>query len=149
MGPGIRDFGWTWPLAAAATIAMAACSSGDDEPGVTCRNAQGLWQVAIDYGNGLVQRQQWAVGQQGCELTLDGDPADTSSVGLDTGRGSMAGDGLYASWTKTVGACEIGSRLEATVGDERFSGTLIWVRSPYGQGYCPAASGQFAVTGQR
>ncbi len=130
--------------------AIVACSSNDDDqPAPVCELVHGLWSVSVDYGNGLVARQQWQIDQQVCDISLTADPPDLYGASLTSGNGYVAEDGLFAWWSKNSRECVIDSALDATVAGTRFAGTLTWVRRPSGQGYCPVASGRFAVSGER
>jgi hypothetical protein len=130
--------------------ALAGCGGGGDSgPWPSCGQFGGTWNVALDYGNGLVAHQQWTIAQSRCELTLTGTPSDDYGPSLGAAVGSAGDTGIWATWTKTVDSCRYYSNLETTVSGNSLSGSLYWSRSAYGQGYCSPGSGNIAVSGNR
>ncbi len=134
-----------------AAIFFTACSENSSDPPVICTRADGTWTVSLNYGNGLVGHQNWAIAQIDCDLTMTGDPPDLygPSLGAEPVTGSAYGNSLYAVWVKTYNACRFSSDLDATVTDNSLSGTIYWHENPYGNGYCPSHYGQISVTGSR
>jgi hypothetical protein len=129
--------------------ALAGCTSGS-EPGPTCSSVGGAWTVTLDYGNGLVAHDTWAISQAACDLTITPGVPDTTGPGLPGTVTGYAGTGsLGASWENPVGACLYSSRLEATVDGSTLSGAIDWGRNGHGNGYCAASLGQIAVKGTR
>jgi hypothetical protein len=109
----------------------------------------GTWNVALDYGNGLIAQQQSTIAQTHCELALTGSPSDDYGPSLGAAVGNAGDNALWATWTKTVSTCRYYSSLEASVNGNVLSGTLYWGRAAYGQGYCSSGSGSIAVSGSR
>lgn len=137
----------------AGGVSLSACSheSHSGGPTITCSAVGGVWAMSIDQGNGLVGHQTWTIAQSGCDVTMTGDPPDLYGpyLGNEPATGSIGGDSLWARWTHRYAPCEFTCEVDATVSGSTMSGTLLWVRSSYGVGYCPAASGRFAVSGTR
>lgn len=131
----------------------AGCSTNSEEGGplAVCSRVDGVWNVTLDYGNGLVQHQTWTIVQTDCELTVTGDPPDQYGPSLDaTPQSGFAREAWFrASWVKTVAPCEFTSVVEVTVAGNTFTGDMLWIRNGYGAGYCAAANGTIAVTGTR
>jgi hypothetical protein len=140
-------------VALGGSLCTLSCSqeSHSGGPTITCSAVGGVWAMSVDYGNGLVGHQTWDIVQSGCDVTLTGNPPDLYGPYLDSNsaHGTVGGDGLWARWTHRAAPCEYNCEVDATVSGDVMSGTLIWVRDPYGVGYCVPASGQFAVSGTR
>lgn len=147
----LRAAGWLAALSCA--VLAAACNTGNEDTGpmAVCSRVDGVWNVTLDYGNGLVAHQSWTILQSECELTLTGDPPDTYGPSLDaTPQSGFAREAWFrASWVKTVGACQFTSAIEATVDGGTFAGDMLWIRNGYGQGYCASANGIVKTTGSR
>jgi hypothetical protein len=123
--------------------------TGEPEPTVdACSNLSGTWNIALDYGNGMVTHQNWLISQNVCELTLTGDPPDPYGVGLDAApqSGFARTDFFHASWVKTA-RCRISCSIDANVNGNTFTGQLLWIESP-----CEGFPGSFRTvdaTGSR
>ncbi len=133
-------------------LCAAGCGGGDTGT-VAPANAQvgGAWDVAADYGNGLVVRQTWMIVQTGSDLAMTGNPPDASGPLLDNvaATGYVFDNSISASWVKTAGPCRFSSRLEATVSDNALSGIIYWIKNPYGAGSCSSGSGTVTIAGGR
>lgn len=148
-GPHRSALGRWISLILLATSLIGCGGSDDLGPTRTCSAMQGVWRVSADYGNGLVAQQQWTILQSGCDLQLSGQPPDPYGPLLTTATGGADDTRFWTRWSTTYGACQIHSDLDAQVTGNTFAGTLYWIRSAHGQGYCASGSGQLSVTGQR
>jgi hypothetical protein len=134
--------------AALLAVLVAACGSGESDSGPTCTRVNGVWNVSLDYGNGLVGHQVWTIVQGGCEVTLTADPPDPYGPALSSAHGNAGEAAMWANWTTTWGACRYYSTLDVKVAGDALAGTLDWARGAYGNGYCPGGFGTIGVAGQ-
>jgi hypothetical protein len=134
-------------------VYMAGCGgdSGSSGSSVTCDRVDGVWNAALDYGNGLVAHQSWIIAQSGCTFTMTGDPPDLYGVLLPAGTvsGGCVDNRLWADWGNMYAACRYSGSLDANINGNTLSGTIYWFRSPYGAGFCSSNSGMIKVTANR
>ncbi len=132
-------------------LIVAGCGGGGGaDSTLPAAQVNGVWDIAYNYGNGLIAHQNTTITQSANNLTFTTTDPDIYGplLGPQPAYGYIYGDGLTASWTNTYGACRYFSRLEVTaISFKNFSGLLSWTRNGYGNGYCPAAIGQFSVRG--
>jgi len=134
-------------------MCMVGCGGDSSNSGssVTCARVDGVWNVELDTGNGLVLRQNWTIAQTGCAFTITGDPPDLFGplIPVGTVYGGCIDNRLWADWSNTYAACRYSSSLESTINGNTVSGTIYWYSVPYGVGYCSTGSGQLKVTAKR
>ena len=136
-----------------ALTLLTGCGGGggDAVPLPICVQVGGVWNVALDLGNGLVGHQTWTIAQALCTITMTGDPPDVTGPLLSDVpvTGSAYPGGFSADWSKTDGTCIINSSLDAKTSGNTLSGSIYWSRVPYGVGYCPSAGGTISVSGTK
>jgi hypothetical protein len=138
-------------MSMALTLLTGCGGGGGAVPLPVCVQVGGVWNVALDYGNGLVGHQTWTITQALCTISMTGEPSDVTGPSLPDVpvTGSAYPGGFSANWSKTDGTCIINSSLDAKTSDNTFSGSIYWSRVPHGVGYCPSAGGTIAVSGTK